>query len=262
MIRSPLTYYGRKGTIAPWLIENFPPHDLYVEPFVGSGAVVMTKPKTEKEIICDIDPELVNFHLQVRDNWRLLKSICRHDFRKEFFLWALDNYKTITDPLEAARAYYSTNRQAYRGLPRTRSWDERKPREFLGGLQRFEAAANRLAGVAIRCLHYRTALLLHDGPETFFYMDPPYLFPERPGSVQQRFRDDGVYWHEMGKPEQHIPMLRLIKQLNGKVMISGYPSKLYIRELQGWRVKSKIVVSMHAVQCYLRERREMIWMNY
>ena len=35
--RPVLRYFGGKWVLAPWIIENFPPHRAYVEPF-GGGA--------------------------------------------------------------------------------------------------------------------------------------------------------------------------------------------------------------------------------
>jgi hypothetical protein len=38
------------------LINQMPPHDLYVEPFVGGGAVLRYKRPAERSIACDLDP--------------------------------------------------------------------------------------------------------------------------------------------------------------------------------------------------------------
>ena len=32
-----LRYHGGKWKLAPWIIENMPPHQVYVEPFGGGG---------------------------------------------------------------------------------------------------------------------------------------------------------------------------------------------------------------------------------
>ena len=57
-----------------------------------------------------------------------------------------------------------------------------------------------------------------DGPETLFYLDPPYLDETR--SVPD------VYRFEMSSTE-HSELLDFIRKVRGKVMVSGYPSELY-----------------------------------
>lgn len=38
-----LKYPGAKWKISDWIIQNLPPHESYLEPFFGSGAVFLTK---------------------------------------------------------------------------------------------------------------------------------------------------------------------------------------------------------------------------
>lgn len=260
----PLGYYGRKGNLAPFfLIPRFPDHEIYVEPFIGSAAVLLQKPRSAREIVSDLDGDLVNFLSQLRDKWYVLKPMCQGDYDREFYRFARRNFMRIADPLEAARHFFTYNRQAYRNLPKTPTWDPIKGSAFRNAVNAFPSAAARLAGVEIKRMHYRTALLLHgDAPNAFSYLDPPYLFPERPDSMRQRFRAGGIYRFDMGEVEKHLELLRLVKTLRGKVMISGYPSDLYDRELEGWRVEEKKVMSAQAGDWLRRERTEVIWMNY
>ena len=57
-----------------------------------------------------------------------------------------------------------------------------------------------------------------DGPKTLFYLDPPYVHEARVSTKD--------YKHEMSR-EQHADLLRTIRGCKGKVMLSGYPNKLY-----------------------------------
>jgi DNA adenine methylase len=65
-----------------------------------------------------------------------------------------------------------------------------------------------------------------DGPETLFYLDPPYLHQTRTTTHEY-----GEY--EMGE-DDHRRLLELIVQAEGKVMLSGYRSALYDGLLAGW----------------------------
>jgi len=42
-----LKYPGAKWNLANWIIQQMPPHKVYLEPFFGSGAVFFNKPRLE-----------------------------------------------------------------------------------------------------------------------------------------------------------------------------------------------------------------------
>ena len=54
-------YLGGKNRIAPWIISFFPPHKIYVEPFGGSGAVLLNKQPAWMEVYNDLYDRVVNF---------------------------------------------------------------------------------------------------------------------------------------------------------------------------------------------------------
>ena len=45
-MKASLKYPGAKWSMAEWIIDHFPPHRSYLEPFMGSGAVLMNKPRS------------------------------------------------------------------------------------------------------------------------------------------------------------------------------------------------------------------------
>ena len=52
-------YPGSKWSIADWIINFFPEHHSYLEPFFGSGAVLFNKPRSHIETINDLDGNVV-----------------------------------------------------------------------------------------------------------------------------------------------------------------------------------------------------------
>ncbi len=63
----PLRYHGSKWRLAPWIIDRFPPHRLYCEPFGGGAAILLRMMPSEVEIYNDIDGRVVNFFRMVRE---------------------------------------------------------------------------------------------------------------------------------------------------------------------------------------------------
>lgn len=80
------------------------------------------------------------------------------------------------------------------------------------------------------------------------YCDPPYL-------RETRKRTKRIYKYEYNQ-EQHEELLKVLKSLKCKVMISGYESKLYKDLLTGWHTHSYQASCQHGVAT------EWIWMNY
>jgi len=60
-MKTPITYYGGKQTLLKYLLPLIPQHKLYCEPFFGGGAVFFAKPKSDVEVINDINGEVINF---------------------------------------------------------------------------------------------------------------------------------------------------------------------------------------------------------
>lgn len=75
-LRAPFPYFGYKGKISPVVWEHLGNPDNYVEPFFGSGAVLLQRPQAGKrEVINDKYGHVVNF-------WRSVQTdpdgVCEH----------------------------------------------------------------------------------------------------------------------------------------------------------------------------------------
>ena len=87
-MKPPMSYAGGKQLIADRVIELLQPHDHYIEPFFGSGAVLFAKSPSRLETVNDLDDRLVNFWRVLRDRPEELAWACAmtpHS-RQEFLL--------------------------------------------------------------------------------------------------------------------------------------------------------------------------------
>jgi len=267
-LKSPVAWYGGKAYYAEWLIERFPVHRVYVEPFGGAANVLLRKPRSEVEVYNDVDDRVVNLFRVVRDpeqfeRLRLLLDLTPYA-RAEFT--DLLELPPTDDPLEKARRFFAVCRQARGGLGMSKlsrnAWatSKRTRREMAEPVSKYLSAIEGLADVANR---FRTVMIeskpaidliqQYDGEDTFFYLDPPYMPETRHGNKA------ATYAHEM-TPEDHAALLDVLLAIKGKAMLSGYAAPLYDDKLRDWRreeLKTKAHMSNSG-----EERVEVIWFNY
>jgi len=117
-LRSPLTWFGGKGHLARHIVPLLPPHECYVEPCAGAGAVFWWKPRAPLETLNDLAGDVVHFYRVLRDpaafeRFRLLAELTPYA-RAEFE----DCRRTChddEDPAARAWAWFVSVRQAFGG---------------------------------------------------------------------------------------------------------------------------------------------------
>lgn len=112
-MRAVFRYPGSKWSIADWIISHFPDgyeKMLYLEPFLGSGAVFFNKRPGEVETINDIDSDVVNLFYILRERPEDLKRALELTpySREEYDL----SFESSEDPLEKARRFMVKTTQA------------------------------------------------------------------------------------------------------------------------------------------------------
>jgi DNA adenine methylase len=96
-----IRYHGAKWRLAPWIISHFPKHRIYVEPFGGSGSVLLRKKQSEIEVYNDLDGEIVNLFRVARDNGEeLSRLVYLTPYSREEFV---KSFEPSDDPIEQAR---------------------------------------------------------------------------------------------------------------------------------------------------------------
>ena len=175
----PLAYIGGKQRLAKRIIEIFPQHTTYVEPFAGGAQVFFHKEPSSVEVLNDLDGEIVNFFRVCQLHHQELLRQLRFCLvsRKWFELVKLQNPNSLTDIQRAARLFY-LQKNSFAGLIRHPAYHYhvvRAPSFNVGSLPKLlENVHRRLERVQIECLPYDGILRRYDRPETLFYLDPPY----------------------------------------------------------------------------------------
>lgn len=262
--RPALRYHGGKWRLAPFILDYFPPHRVYVEPFCGAASILLRKAPAYAEIINDLDGGVVNLFRVCRDpemSARLVREIELTPFaREEFEL----SYQETDDPVERARrlialAFMGFGSNAH--CKRTTGFRANSNRSVTTPAHDWRAwpkalveIIERLRGVVVENRDAREVMMQHDSPQTLHYVDPPYVWDTR----SQRSPSDAKYRRYNYELDDagHLDLLRVLKGLRGYVVLSGYPSPLYDDNLKGWL---RVTTKAHADGA--ADRVEVLWIN-
>lgn len=261
--RPALRYHGGKWLLAKRILEHFPQHRIYVEPFGGAASVLIQKPRAYGEIYNDLEDEVVNFFTVLRSGGApdLQRALELTPFARVEFE---DAQEVSTDPLERARQLVvrsfmgfgsaAVMQQYATGFRANSNRSGSTPaQDWKNYPENIPLMAERFRAVVIE---HRPALKVieqHDGPETLFYVDPPYLPETREKGVARGTKKN--YTHEMTQDE-HCELLRVLRQVDGMVVLSGYHSDLYEHMLQDWTR-----IDMKNFADGARPRTEVLWFN-
>lgn len=177
-IRPILRWPGRKTRMMKHLLPLIPPHVCYCEPFAGSLALLLAKPRSEVEIVNDMNGDLVALYRNLQYHLpELLREI-------DYAFSARKNIKDfIANPglteIQRAARFLVRNRTSFGGnmnsfaIAKTAGGGAAFSREtntrLLGELHQ------RMDGVVVENCSYERCLKNYDSVDSFFFMDPPYL---------------------------------------------------------------------------------------
>jgi len=221
-------------------MSHFPPHVCYVEPFGGAMSVLLRKAPSRLEVYNDLDGEVVLFFQVLRERTEeLVEAITWTPFSRAELDLA---YEIAEDDLERARRFYVRAWQG-RGGPRAMwrtGWRYQKTNargkralDDFNDTTHLWAIARRLKEVQIECVDALRVLRAFDAPSTLFYVDPPYVWASR----SERWAGH-AYEHDMDD-SAHRALAEALHQVEGAVLLSGYPSALYDELYGDWDRVSK-----------------------
>ncbi|HOX21954.1 MAG TPA: DNA adenine methylase [Elusimicrobiales bacterium] len=217
-VRQAFGSYGGKRFLAHKIASYIPHHRTYVEPFAGGAAVLYAKDPSPQEVLNDRDAEIAFMHKFIRDHapedrkalakreWTILRGT--HERLKAM--------KPETDRDRFYKAFYLT-RSSY-GKMRGGSFNPANEGVKIDFEKTIERAQARLRNVAVSNKDYLQVLKDYDGPDTFFYMDPPY--PDKFNLFDFGFKEEDF--------------LKAVKKLKAKWIIS-YPSE-HAKVFKGYNV--------------------------
>ena len=244
MIDQPIMlYHGGKFRMAPWIIQHFPPHSMYVELYGGAGSILALKPRVFSEVYNDLDGEVVNVFRVLQDpeqRERLFEACVLTPYAADEFKLA---NRPSDDPVESARRMIFRAHGGFGSSSVTRQSGFRRDSKRNTGTPAHHWAkfppmvreyGLRFAGVTIENQDALNVIQSHDSENTFFYADPPYMHHTRSMGHTHAYR------HEMSE-DDHAALLDTLRGIQGNAAISGYDSDLYAEKLHDWHKVTKSV---------------------
>lgn len=252
-----MKYPGAKWSIADWIIDFFPKHHSYLEPFFGSGAVLFQKLRSNIETINDLDGNVTNLFEQIKkDPERLAHEIyftpyARQIYEEAFAAEPKDSLGRAVNffirlnmghgfRTNGEKVGWKNDIQGRERAYAAKDWTELPDRII--------KAAERLRGVQIENRPAIELLTRFNHKNVLVYLDPPYMPQVRHGKQ---------YKCEMYDKNSHAELLEAAKSHKGPLLISGYETELYNDMLKGWHREE--------TTCYSQvgsKKKEVLWMNF
>lgn len=176
---------GNKKKIAQEIIQHFPPHKIYIEPFFGAGGMFFNKPKAKYNIVNDLDSDVFNLFQVVMNQ--------KEELEKAFYIMPissdlLDYWKKSeeTEPVKKALRFLFLSNLTYMGKMDCLSYtlrDESKKMFY----QKIDHTFDFIYGVKLNNCDFRrffSSLKYTDidygkpsgeRSKIFIYCDSPYL---------------------------------------------------------------------------------------
>ncbi|WP_434221937.1 DNA adenine methylase [Limnospira platensis CENA597] len=256
-----LSYYGGKQRIGSKILQYFPPHKIYVEPFAGGATLLFLKPLPTvtnqddyKECINDTSNLLINLYRVAKkypielnnEIQATLYSQSEHNKAKII----CKNPAKYSD-IELAWAYYINITQGFSHQLNT-GWSTSKIGQsqvatFIAKKARLSEALERLEKVHISCEDAIKCIERWDSPDTLFYCDPPY-----PGSTQGHYSGYTI--------KDWTKLCHTLDCITGNYIVSNYHQMI---EPQSFTQKIEIntVMSASHKKDVKKKRTEVLWVK-
>lgn len=250
------------------LLRLIPTHQIYIEVFGGTAKLLFAKDVSPVEVYNDIDGNLVNLFRVLRDDKsfdEFYKLCVCTPYSREIFSECTKNINRESDSIKRAWQFFVVAKMSFSGRYKCPGWSKCVTRSrrnmastvsaWISSIEGLQEVHNRLFSVLIENRDFRKVILENDGPEVFFYLDPPYVQSSREGTNK--------YSYEMSDKD-HEDLVEILLNVKGKVILSGYNNNIYKKlEESDWLRKdyettSSAIPSNTNKNAY---RIESLWMN-
>lgn len=218
-LRAPFAWVGGKNQLAKKIIPFMPEHEIYVEVFGGALSVFYQKEPSKKEIVNDINSDLINLHKIIRSKPESLKFEINNILKsRELFNDIKNGVLKPRNDIQRAAFYFYLITMSF-GSRRKHFGLYKKDRAVKNIYRDFFVYSKRLKHAIIENLPYERIIKEYDYSKTLFYLDPPYAGTEKYYKMINGFT-----------MKDHENLAEILKNIDGKFILS-YNDCEFIREL-------------------------------
>lgn len=264
--QSIMLWYGGKSKLLAWILPviraAMTGANAYVEPYLGGGSVWFAlAPNTPTIALNDADPLLMAFYRAVQrrtftHDWTTLRFI---PYARASFLQRhrCDDYHLWVQQTQGISGTPVSNSGSWGRAFITRYGVAARVSYYLKSMRMLATLHTRLQTVRLSCTDALDIIREYDSPNTIFYLDPPYPLHTRMSRVVYRVEADDAHHHAL---------VEILLQIQGRAVLSGYPTPLYKPlEQHGWRRIERAVQTSASIPKQTRhrsrERTEVLWTN-
>lgn len=237
-IRRPINYYGSKEKMCGQ-IHALIPHgpSTWVDLFCGSAIVTLKKPRHQREVINDLNGDIINLFDVLRSDAlapALYRMIELTPYAEDLLYRAYD-HDPGEDPADRAmhfliRSWFGRGGDSHKTGFRWSKTQTTAPELMWARLpDRLQAVATRLRGICIRSADALKVIADYDHPDCILFVDPPY-----PGDVGRRYAVKMV-------ADQHRALAERLALCRAKVILTMNPGTVYGEVLADWHITSTVV---------------------
>ncbi len=220
-MKTVITYHGGKQLLSSTINELLPEAEIFVEPFIGGGAVFFSrdKSKSQTEVINDIDKMIAIFYRVLKTDFDALKAridTTLYDRSTHEYALRIRKFAGWHSDLDIGWAFFCLSALGFSGtLESFGTYKKgRKAATFHNKKKLFtKELAQRFDGVLIESMDAVKLIQLKDSQSTLYYLDPPYI-----NTCQSHYR---------GYTEDHYrELLETLSNIEGKFLLSSFESEI------------------------------------
>lgn len=261
-------YLGGKSRVAKQILTYMADHKVYVEPFFGSGAIFFKKGYKQvsnntnyREVIGDLDYNVVNFFEQLRINYTKMKEKLKY-FEYSESLYKKSHteseYYNNSDNLTKACFFFfnilsSFSCRVNRGFAYGRK-SKNNVKSFNNKIDLLDIYAERLKDCFIFHKSYDILIDRFDTKDTLFYLDPPYI-----NTIKYNIQKENLFDYDN--------FVKKVKSIKGKFILSHYKSDWLLNNFKNYLIidikHTPSVARSNGEKRYVKEgSNECIVLNY
>lgn len=197
IINAPYRWAGSKKKLLIELIGTFKNADTYIEPFLGSGVVLLNtinNNKYKRYYANDINPNIINFYNNLKKNYKQLEiNIKNHvdfynnitdDKREEYYYNCRNQYNNCinNDSIETSALFWFLMKAGFNGVYRINNSGKfnvpfGKKKKIVYNNEDMRNISVLIKNVTFLNLDYKDFIdkIVEKEESAFIYIDPPYI---------------------------------------------------------------------------------------